>query len=70
MLQKLLPEGSEVPSSFESIGHIAHLNIRDELLLYKGVIGQVIMEKNPHIKTVVNKVRPLPTEPEAYPLAR
>ena len=54
--QKLLPEGSEVPSSFESIGHIAHLNIRDDLLPYKGVIGQVIMEKNPHITTVVNKV--------------
>ena len=54
--QRLLPAGSEVPSSFESIGHIAHLNIRDELLPYKHVIGQVIMDKNPSITTVVNKV--------------
>ena len=54
--QRLLPAGSEVPSSFESIGHIAHLNIRDELLPYKHVIGQVIMDKNPNITTVVNKV--------------
>ena len=56
MVQKLLPAGSEVPSSFESVGHIAHLNIRDELLPWKRVIGQVIMDKNPHITTVVNKV--------------
>ena len=55
--QKLLPAGAEVPSSFESIGHIAHLNIRDDLLPYKRVIGQVIMDKNPHITTVVNKAR-------------
>ena len=54
--QRLLPPGSEVPSSFESVGHIAHLNIRDELLPYKHVIGQVIMDKNPTITTVVNKV--------------
>ena len=54
--QKLLPAGSEVPSSFEAVGHIAHLNIRDELLPWKRVIGQVIMDKNPSITTVVNKV--------------
>ena len=63
-VQKLLPEGAEVPSSFESIGHIAHLNIRDELLPFKRVIGQVIMEKNPHIKTVVNKAGIDHTDPD------
>ena len=56
-VQRLLPAGSEVPSSFESVGHIAHLNVRDELLPYKHVIGRVIMDKNPTITTVVNKVR-------------
>ena len=29
-LKQLLPEGMEVPSSFETVGHIAHLNLRDE----------------------------------------
>ena len=54
-MQKLLPEGCEVPTSFEGVGHIAHLNIRDELLPYKHVIGQVILDKNSSIRTVVNK---------------
>lgn len=59
-LQKLLPQGCEVPTSFESVGHIAHLNLRDELLPYKHVIGQVLLDKNSSIRTVVNKVCCLP----------
>jgi hypothetical protein len=54
--QRLLPEGVDIPGSFESIGHIAHLNLRDEHLPYKHIIGQVILDKNPAIKTVINKV--------------
>ncbi|KAK8602201.1 hypothetical protein V6N12_052016 [Hibiscus sabdariffa] len=38
-------------------GHVAHLNIHDELLPFKDVIAKVIYDKNyPRIKTVVNKV--------------
>ena len=51
-----MPEGCEVPTSFESVGHIAHLNLKDELLPYKHIIGQVILDKNSSIRTVVNKV--------------
>jgi tRNA G37 N-methylase Trm5 len=54
--QKLLPDGCEVPTSFESVGHIAHLNLREELLPYKYIIGQVLLDKNPPLRTVVNKV--------------
>jgi tRNA (guanine37-N1)-methyltransferase len=35
----LPPEISEVPSAFETIGHIAHVNLRDNQLDYKSIIG-------------------------------
>lgn len=57
ILKQILPQGVEVPSSFETIGHIAHLNITGDLLPYKDVIARVIYDKNqPRIKAVVNKV--------------
>lgn len=56
VLTKLLPEGMEIPSSFEAVGHIAHVNLRDEHEPFKNLIGSVILEKNAHIRTVVNKV--------------
>ncbi|CAA0841195.1 tRNA (guanine(37)-N1)-methyltransferase 1 [Striga hermonthica] len=63
ILKQILPPGIEVPSSFETIGHIAHLNIADELLPYKDVIAKVIYDKNyPRIKTVVNKVGTITNE--------
>lgn len=63
VLKQILPHGVEVPSSFETIGHVAHLNIHDELLPYKEVIAKVIYDKNyPRIKTVVNKVGSITNE--------
>ncbi|XP_056693033.1 tRNA (guanine(37)-N1)-methyltransferase 2 [Spinacia oleracea] len=63
ILKQILPAGVEVPSSFETIGHIAHLNIADELLPYKDVIAKVIYDKNyPRVKTVVNKVGTITNE--------
>lgn len=46
----------EVPSSFAITGHIAHLNIINEYLPYKHLIGEVILDKNRSIRTVVNKL--------------
>lgn len=56
VLRRLLPEGIDVPGSFETVGHIAHLNLRDEHEPYKHLIGQVILDKSPSIRTVVNKI--------------
>lgn len=56
ILGATLPDGMDVPSSFETIGHIAHLNLRPEHEPFKYLIGSVILDKNPVIKTVVNKV--------------
>ncbi|KAG7673758.1 hypothetical protein KSW81_006949 [Nannochloris sp. 'desiccata'] len=62
VLHRLLPENIEVPSSFEQVGHIAHLNLRDELLPYRKIIGAVLLEKNPRVKTVINKVGTIENE--------
>ncbi|XXG71209.1 hypothetical protein AAC387_Pa07g0513 [Persea americana] len=46
-----------IPSAFETVGHIAHLNLREEHLTYKKVIAQVVLDKNwSKIQTVVNKI--------------
>ncbi|KAM0841126.1 hypothetical protein ACQ4PT_059218 [Festuca glaucescens] len=56
VLEALLPEGIIIPAGFETVGHIAHLNLRDEHLPYKELIAQVVLDKNkPKIRTVVNK---------------
>lgn len=57
ILETLLPQGATVPSSFEIVGHIAHLNLRDEHVPFKELIAKVVLDKNkPKIKTVVNKI--------------
>lgn len=55
ILRAVLPEDHEAFTSFSRIGHIIHLNLRDHLLPYKRVIGEVLMDKVPNIHTVVNK---------------
>jgi len=40
-LKKLLPEGVEAPASFETVGHIAHLNLRTPHEPYRLLIAQV-----------------------------
>ncbi|XP_042026517.1 tRNA (guanine(37)-N1)-methyltransferase 1-like [Salvia splendens] len=57
ILEALLPKGMIIPSSFETVGHIAHLNLKDEHLHYKHLIAKAVLDKNkPKIQTVVNKV--------------
>lgn len=34
----------------------AHLNIREQYLPYKDIIAQVLLDKNPHLRTVINKI--------------
>lgn len=61
VLRRVLPPGLPAVSSFETIGHIAHLNLRDEHLPYRHLIGQVILDKNPRLRSVVNKTHGINT---------
>ncbi|CAM0136491.1 unnamed protein product [Umbelopsis sp. WA50703] len=62
ILRAIIPdELPEVPSAFTAVGHIAHMNLREEYLPWKKVIGQVILDKNKTIKTVVNKLDAIDT---------
>ncbi|XP_011675417.1 tRNA (guanine(37)-N1)-methyltransferase isoform X1 [Strongylocentrotus purpuratus] len=56
VLQRLLPDSVEVPTGFSRVGHIMHLNLRQAQLEHKKLIGEVLLEKTPGIKTVVNKL--------------
>ncbi|KAJ4975832.1 hypothetical protein NE237_000938 [Protea cynaroides] len=63
ILEALLPNNMIVPAAFETVGCIAHLNLRDEHLPYKKLIAQVVLDKNkPKIQTVVNKVDAIQNE--------
>ncbi|KAI0348300.1 hypothetical protein BDW22DRAFT_1319282 [Trametopsis cervina] len=60
VLPEELVEGA--PSGFATVGHMAHLNLNDEYLPYKYLIGEVILDKNRHIRTVVNKINSIHTQ--------
>ncbi|XP_042949098.1 tRNA (guanine(37)-N1)-methyltransferase 1 isoform X3 [Carya illinoinensis] len=41
ILEAMLPKHIIVPSAFETVGHVAHLNLREEHLPYKNLIAKV-----------------------------
>ncbi|CAK1553435.1 unnamed protein product [Leptosia nina] len=55
IFKAVLPENEEIVSSFSQIGHIIHLNLREHLLDYRQLIGQVLLDKIKTCRTVVNK---------------
>eukprot|EP01059_Diplonema_ambulator_P021149 TRINITY_DN3517_c0_g1_i2.p1 TRINITY_DN3517_c0_g1~~TRINITY_DN3517_c0_g1_i2.p1 ORF type:complete len:391 (+),score=128.88 TRINITY_DN3517_c0_g1_i2:43-1215(+) len=56
IMKEVLLEGMTIPGSFETVGHIAHINLKEEHRKYRFFIGRVIIDKNPGVRTVVNKV--------------
>lgn len=57
ILSKVLPPSAlPPPSSYEQIGHVAHLNLRSNHLPFKQLIGHVLLETNNSIDTVVTKL--------------
>ncbi|KAI9722714.1 MAG: hypothetical protein M1812_001645 [Candelaria pacifica] len=58
ILSSILPEEEqeEVPSGYNQAGHVAHLNLRNQYLPYKTLIAAILLDKNPGIRTVINKI--------------
>lgn len=44
-------------ASFSRMGHIVHINLREHLLPYKNLIGEVLLDKVAGCQTVVNKIQ-------------
>ncbi|KAF8540903.1 tRNA methyltransferase Trm5 [Trichophaea hybrida] len=63
IIQSILPTDvlDDIPGAFAQAGHLAHLNLRAAYLPYKSLIAQVILDKNPQIRTVVNKLEDVGT---------
>lgn len=58
VISAILPPSAqeEIPSGFSQVGHVAHLNLREAYLPYKHLIAEILMDKNPTVKTVINKI--------------
>ncbi|KAJ9615540.1 tRNA(m(1)G37)methyltransferase [Cladophialophora chaetospira] len=59
ILEAILPEipedEKETPAGFAQVGHVAHVNLREPYLPYKYLIGEILVDKNANITTVINK---------------
>jgi tRNA (guanine37-N1)-methyltransferase len=63
VLRRLLPCDVEIPSAFEVVGTLAHMNLREEQLPYKYMIGKALLDKHPpSLKTIVNKLGSIETQ--------
>lgn len=56
LMEAVLPSEQEKFSSFSITGHVVHVNLRDHLIPYKHIIGEILLDKVPGCKTVVNKL--------------
>ncbi|RDW86662.1 tRNA (guanine) methyltransferase [Aspergillus mulundensis] len=57
IISAVLPEDllEEVPQGFTQVGHIAHLNLREQYLPWKRLIAEVLLDKNSTLRTVIRK---------------
>lgn len=61
LLRSILPANIENVSSFSQIGHIVHVNLKEEVTPFKHIVGQVLLDKVANCKSVVNKVNNINT---------
>mmetsp|Transcript_705 Transcript_705/g.1037 ORF Transcript_705/g.1037 Transcript_705/m.1037 type:complete len:556 (-) Transcript_705:27-1694(-) len=73
VLKQMLPleyvSSGNIPCSFETVGHLAHMNLPDHLLPFKYIIAKVIGDKNyPTIQIVANKISTIQNEFRTFPM--
>lgn len=56
ILCKLLPKNATAPASFQIVGKILHLNLKDEQLEFRKIIGAVLLDKVKGVETVIRKI--------------
>jgi tRNA (guanine37-N1)-methyltransferase len=57
LVKAIIPENIDPASSYSKIGHIIHINLKDELLPFKTAIAQIYLDKTPGCRTVINKAQ-------------
>eukprot|EP00866_Antonospora_locustae_P001382 jgi/Antlo1/1382/1225 len=62
ILSMALPKSATAPASFQIVGNILHLNLKDEQLEFRKVIGAVLLDKIKGIETVIRKVGEVSSE--------
>ncbi|KAL5360045.1 Met-10+ like-protein-domain-containing protein [Aspergillus floccosus] len=72
IISSILPEDllDEVPQGFTQVGHVAHLNLREQYLPWKTLIAELLLDKNPQIRTIIRKTEDVGTKSEfrTFPL--
>jgi len=56
LIEAILPDDQDKFGGFTIVGRLVHVNLRDNLLPYKNIIGEIILDKVPNVRTVVNKL--------------
>jgi tRNA (guanine37-N1)-methyltransferase len=56
LMESILPDDQDKFGGFTIVGRLVHLNLKDYLLPYKNIIGEIILDNVPNVKTVVNKL--------------
>ena len=70
ILKAVLPENllDDIPTGFAQAGHVAHLNLHEDFKPFGELIGQVILDKNSRVETVVDKIDTIGTKFRTFPL--
>ena len=69
ILEAVLPENWDAPSSYEQAGHLIRLNLPEDMDdTVAGLIGQVLLDKLPGVKTVVRKTANISNRFRVLPL--